>query len=294
MKVKYWGVRGSIPAPSENTIKYGANTACIEIRNNNNEIIIIDAGTGIRELGKSLINEFKQNKLELLFLISHTHWDHIQGLPFFIPLYKEGINITIVAPEFTKKSLKEILEIQMDYDFFPLKLASVPSHIEFQQISEISFNYKNFKIQTKILNHGGLGAVMGYSILADNKRVVYVSDHEGYDLFFKSNSNQSKKIIDKMLMNYHKFIENADLLIHDSQYDDEDYLLKKGWGHSSFNYSLNKAISHNVKMLSFIHYDPDYSDERIDKIIDGCNKKIKEQNSNLKLLPAREGLEIEL
>ena len=229
MRVKFWGVRGSIPAPSKHTVKYGGNTAAIEVRNNNDDLIIIDAGTGIRLLGYSLLKEAKEKKnIEAMFLISHTHWDHIQGIPFFVPLYIPNNNFEFVGPQGTKRTLEEIFELQMDHDYFPLNFSGLPSKTTFSQVLETTLKYKNFKIETKILNHGNLGGVLGYKIEADNQSIVYSSDHEGYEIFFETHSEKTINIIKKTEEKYHTFVNNADLLIHDAQYDEEDYKKKRG------------------------------------------------------------------
>ncbi|HPG29424.1 MAG TPA: MBL fold metallo-hydrolase [bacterium] len=296
MIIKFWGVRGSLPTPSKNTIKYGGNTACVELRNRLGEILIIDAGTGIRMLGSQLMKEFGKNPIEAQILLSHTHWDHIQGIPFFIPLYIPGNKFDFIGPYGTKRDLKDIINLQMDHDFFPLNFDGLPSSNFFKQMGDDEeTNYKHFNIKTKVLNHGGLGSVIGFKISFENKTVVYSSDHEGYELFFKSNSGKTQKVIDNMEAKYRKFIEGADLLIHDAQYDSEDYNKKKGWGHSSIDYAINIALAAAVKKLYIIHYDPDYSDEKIDGIIESKKKFIEENElTGFELAAAVEGLEIKI
>jgi len=293
MKITFWGVRGSIPTPGPSTAKYGGNTACIEVRNNANEMIIIDAGSGLRCLGMKLLSEKRQ--IETAILLSHTHWDHIQGIPFFIPIYIPGNIFHIYGPKGTKRNLSEIFNIQMDHDFFPLNFNGLPSTNYFKQLDEETFEFKSFTISTKILNHGGLGAVLGYKITSDDKTIVYASDHEGYALMFKSGSDKTQKLIDGMEAKYRNFLFDADLLIHDAQYDDEDYKTKRGWGHSSIEYAVNSALSANIKKIALIHYDPNYNDERIDNILQKTkNKLIADDITDFEVIGSYEGLTLEI
>lgn len=192
MKVKFWGVRGSLSTPSPATVKYGGNTACVEIKNDSNETIVVDAGTGIRPLGNKMMQDYAGKSIESMILLSHTHWDHIQGIPFFVPLYIPNNKFDFIGPLGTKRDLKEIINFQMDHDFFPLNFDGLPSMNTFKQMGDDEESiYKNFIIKTKVLNHGGLGSVIGFRITSDNKTVVYASDHEGYELFFKSSSGKT-------------------------------------------------------------------------------------------------------
>ncbi len=295
MKIKFWGVRGSIPTPGQTTLKYGGNTACLEIRNDNNDILILDAGTGIRGLGLALMGEFKGSAMEMMICLSHVHWDHIQGLPFFVPIYIPTSKISLVAPLGTHRTLQEVMNIQMDHDFFPLNFDGLPSKVSYTQILEESFEYKNYKISTILLNHGGLGGVLGYKITADNKTVTYASDHEGYEIFFSVNSMKTQKIVDNMEGKYRKFLSGSDLLIHDAQYDAEEYPKKKGWGHSSFDYAVNTTLATNIKKVCFIHYDPLYSDQRLDAIISKKKQSIIDEGiTDVEIFGSMEGTEIVL
>jgi ribonuclease BN (tRNA processing enzyme) len=184
------------------------------------------------------------------------------------------------------------MKIQMEHDFFPLNFEGLQSNIQCEQIKEDKFTYKGFTIESHLLNHGGLGAVLGYKIKADGKSFTFVCDHEGYDLIYSGNSEKTKKVLEKVMEGYNNFIKDSDLLIHDSQYTDEEYEQKKNWGHSTFNYVLNKALKCNIKKVGFIHYDPMYDDKKLDSIFEELNSKIKD--SKLEIVGCIENQKIEL
>jgi phosphoribosyl 1,2-cyclic phosphodiesterase len=184
--------------------------------------------------------------------------------------------------------------MQMHYDYFPLNFKSLPATLNFEDIRETEILYKNFKITSKILNHAMLGTVLGYKIESDGKSVVYISDHEGYKLFFPAASDKNQKIVDALERKHIDFLKNTDLIIHDAQYTSEDYSKRVGWGHSSIDYVIETALNAETKRLALIHYDPDYSDSKIDEIQDLYVNLLKEKKSDLKLIASYEGLEINL
>jgi len=295
MKIKFWGVRGSIPTPGQHTIRYGGNTACVEVRNNNNDILIIDAGTGIRPLGLALMGEAKGKPLDMMICLSHIHWDHIQGLPFFVPVYIPTSTIELVAAQGTKRDLREVMNIQMDHDFFPLAFDGLPAKVTYRQVMEEDFTYKGFNISTILLNHGGLGSVLGFKVTSDGETFVYASDHEGYEIFFSTATTRTKKLVDNMESKYRKFLSGASLVIHDAQYDNDEYIKKKGWGHSSFDYAVNTAMGAGIRRVCFFHYDPLYSDDRIDKIIAEKKQEIIDNGiTDFEVIAPSEGMEIKI
>ena len=304
MKVRFWGVRGSIPVPGPKTIKYGGNTSCIEIRGDKNELLILDAGTGLRELGNFLIaNDLKKGPLNINILLSHTHWDHIQGFPVFGPSFIPSTKITFRGPVNFSGALSEIVAGQMNYSYFPIKLDELKAKINFIELQEDSFEIGKFKITTKYLNHPIL--TLGYRIQYDDKTFVSLYDTEPYRNLFISNSDEDDEI-DKEAMeeadNYVRemnnklvnFGKNADLCVYDAQYKTEEYKSKKGWGHSTIDHAIENSIKAKAKRLALFHHDPLREDEQLDKIQKYAKGLVKEKGSDMVVFCARERLEVEL
>ena len=236
MKVRFWGTRGSIPSPGPRTLRYGGNCACVEVRTAAGELFVIDAGTGIRELGLALV---RQAPITAHILLSHTHWDHISGFPFFPPAFMPGNRLTIYAARNLDRRLQDVMAGQMEYTYFPVTLNDLPSDIQYRELLEESFTVGSARITTHYLNHTSI--CMGYRIEADGRSVAYVSDHEPYGLaLFGSDPPPDKvgrgllegvvHVGDRRLI---EWIGGADLLIQDTQYTPEEYPKKIGWGHGS-------------------------------------------------------------
>lgn len=256
MLIKFYGTRGSIPVSGKNTIKYGGNTTCVYIETNNGESIIIDAGSGIRELGVYLIKNKKSN-LHLIF--THYHWDHIQGFPFFAPAYSKNTTINIYGPE-DEVAAKKALSYQMHIPFFPtIKLTDLPAKFTFKK-AKPKFNIGKMKIQIIPNNHPNY--TFGLKLTENNKSVVFLTDNE-------LNSPNPRTSYKKFI----KFIKGADVLIHDAQYDDENYHEKVGWGHSTYNQVMQLAKDCRIKRVLFTHHDPSSSDNFINNVLE--NTRIK-------------------
>ena len=289
MKIKFWGVRGSIAAPGKDTVRYGGNTLCTEVREGDTEIIL-DAGTGIRALGNDLIKRFGPNGINAHLFLSHTHWDHIQGFPFFAPAYIPGNKIDICAAEKVDTSLEQTLAGQMLYQYFPISLKQLGASIQFHDLKEGQtfeivgqkpymhpINVKNIK-----LNHPFPG-VFAYRIdglgfvdsVLKNESLVYATDTEHYDC------------LDHRLV---KLAEGADVLIYDSQYTPKEYETKLSWGHSTGQKGVETAKAAHVKRLVLYHHDPTHTDDDIDKILSICQKMA---GKDLEVIAASEGLEID-
>ncbi|MEJ5284607.1 MAG: MBL fold metallo-hydrolase [Brevinematia bacterium] len=246
MKVKFWGVRGSVPTPNFQMMKVGGNTACVEVEINGTSIIF-DMGTGIVPLGKKLIKLVKEGvKRDIYIVLSHTHWDHIQGFPFFEPIYVEGCNIHIYGPKKPNRALEDVMSLQMQYDFFPIKFSHIPAKVHFYEISE-GFHSILPGISMIAQKHIHPGIAYGYRLIADNKSIVYCTDIEHF-----------KNVIDNRLI---EFSSGSDLLIHDAQYKDEEITFRLGWGHSTWRQAVEIAKRANVKKLALFHIDPERTDE---------------------------------
>ncbi len=309
MKVRFWGVRGSIPTPGPETVKYGGNTTCIEVRLNDGRIIIIGAGSGIRALGNRLVFEdMKKGPLDIDLFLSHTHWDHIMGFPFFTPIFIPGNKIRVHGPvNIGDEDLEKIVAGQMSYNYFPVKADELAADITYRVLKEESFYlYDDVKITTIILNHPIID--LGYKIEADDAVLVTVYDHEPYRNLFEGSDDDTDDEFDQIAriegeksarlnnMRVAKFMRNADLLIHDAQYTNREYLESKiGWGHSPMEYVVYTSVKFGVKKLALFHHDPTRKDEELDKLEKIIKNRVKRvKSSNIEVFFAREGLEISL
>lgn len=298
MKIMFWGTRGSIPTPGRDTIRYGGNTPCVELRLQNDELIILDAGTGIRNLGEHLIE--KGESVNAYILISHPHWDHIQGFPFFKPAFISGNELNIVGGEFNQVSLQKMISYQMNKIYFPIMLNELKANLKFHSVNEEEINVFDSKLQTIYLNHPSFA--VGYRITQNGKSLVYISDNEPFDRQAAySIRNVEKLIIDKYAQctpdpnqRIFDFVRDADLLIHDTSYTPEEYVDRVGWGHSHYLFTLSVAEKGNVKRLVLFHHDPTHSDDKIDDILRKCEREIRNRKFKFDCIAAAEGMEIEI
>ena len=295
MKVKFWGVRGSIATPGKSTVYYGGNTSCTELRLDDGNLIILDAGTGIRDLGSRLAKGSK--KLRAYILITHPHWDHIQGFPFFKPAFVEGNEITIIGPDARGVPLSKIIAEQMNKIYFPVKLSELQAQINFMPVKEGTVRVFGAEVLSFYVNHPGF--TVGYKITSDNKSIVYISDNEPYSRETARLFTNGEPNVQKLFENYQgdpndrviDFIRGADVLIHDSTYTPEQYSDHIGWGHSHYLYTLRVAADAGVKKLCLFHYDPVLDDKAIDTVLTKCRKEMKKMRYTFELSAAREGEE---
>lgn len=302
IKIKFWGVRGSIPTPGPSTLKYGGNTSCIEIDFKDGPKFIMDAGTGIRQLGKHLLNN--RDPIHAYIFLSHFHWDHIQGLPFFRPAFILENKFTILGSDDPAIQLDKIISFQMDPTYFPITIDDMRAKIEFRSIKEEKILIENVEVETIYLNHPGYA--LGFRVTYHDKSLIYISDNEPFQYENKPIQNEIRSIGKENLAEvFDTFIENknqklvnfcqdADVLIHDSQYFVEEYRDKMAWGHSPLNFAVELALISKVKQLILFHHDPDHDDATIDRIERLSRKLLKKQNAGILCSAAREGIIIEL
>ena len=295
-RIRLWGVRGSIPVPGKSTVRYGGNTSCVEVRGDG-EIIVLDAGSGIRLLGLALDKEFGPRSMKLTLLISHTHWDHIQGLPFFSPAYNRKNLIRVLGYEGARAGLAKILASQMETPFFPVSLRELPSHLAIEELKEMEFQIGNIEVRSKFSNHPGICA--GYRLLTSSGSIAYFPDNEPYEqlkLQLASrdgiSEDEARDFATAERAKMVEFIQGCELAILDTQYTDEEYAKHIGWGHSSLSSVVSLALDAEVRQLLLFHHDPNHDDEMIDKMVEHARALVKKSGKTLEVEGAREGAEI--
>ena len=304
MKVRFWGVRGSIPVPGRSTNRYGGNTSCVEVRPNGQSPIIIDAGTGIRRLGKSLMEEqFRDGKGKAAILISHTHWDHVQGLPFFSPLYRAGNEVQIFARQ-RDLHLEAVFSQQHNAPYFPVPLSAMQADMRFHELIEgAQFDIGNAKVTSARLNHPWIA--IAYRIDVDHASVVYCADTAPFtDLLLGREFVQSPDLgtlpppimeeLKEMRRGIVALCKDADLLIYDTQFTPAEYKSRPHWGHSRPDDAIEIAREAKVKQLCLFHHAPLRSDDENDAILAQYRQVVTDANDTFTLISAYEGLEISL
>ena len=302
LSVHFWGVRGSIPCPGRNTVEFGGNTTCLEIRAGK-RLVIVDLGTGVKPLGDYLMaNDSRTAPLDIDLFISHTHWDHIMGFPMFRPLFLPETNLRIRGPvSYNDDTLESIIGDQLSYRYWPVRQSELAAKIEYQELKETTMDLgSGLKLTTKYLNHPIL--CLGYRFDYQGKSIVTAFDHEPYRNLFPTDPADpsyneeaalegeaaAKEENERML----KFYSGADILIHDAQYTAEGFKKHLGWGHSSYEYAVDAACRAGVKKLIFTHHDPNRTDEQLESL----EKQYKDEasgKSQLEAMMAREGLLLE-
>jgi phosphoribosyl 1,2-cyclic phosphodiesterase len=287
MFVTFWGTRGSVSTPGRITEKYGGNTPCVSVRINETQIIF-DAGTGIRNLGIELLEEIKrdENPTILHLFLSHTHWDHIQGLPFFLPSYHKNTKLIIYGSHRKERFLASILKEQMDFDYFPVSMSSFAADISIKEMDDKVIQIGPLVIdwQEQVYHPGGS---VRYKLNINGNKIVYATDVELNRIFENLKDNEINQSLAK---DYMDFISDADLLIADAQYTEEEYPDKIGWGHSSVPVLLETAFRSNVKQLAVFHHDPQHSDKFLDDLWMENRAKYHSSNRKMDVFWAREGM----
>jgi phosphoribosyl 1,2-cyclic phosphodiesterase len=306
MNIRFWGVRGSIAAPGQTTAQFGGNTSCIEVSKGDDRLIL-DMGTGLRVLGLELVRQPQLPPLHIL--LSHTHWDHIQGLPFFIPVYSPKNEIHIYGPKLPEQTLRDVVLGQFAYAWFPVTGVELAARIHFHELQEQTFTIGPFTITSQFLNHPVL--MLGYRIQCGGRSMVYTGDHEPYyDMFTMSaadappmpsteTTRKSRQQVQKFVSDCNQrvvqFVQGVDCLVTDSQYTPEEYVAKRGWGHSSTRHALDLGVSARVHRLVLFHHDPTHGDDKMLAIEREVAEAAKGYNSVIgEVTAAREGAVISL
>ena len=292
VRVGFWGVRGSIAAPGPETVRYGGNTPCVTIQSGS-ETLILDAGTGIRRLGLILQAEGRGQPLDLNLLVTHTHWDHIQGFPFFVPAYVPGNTVNVWGPRSLSKPLDKVLRGQMDPEYFPVALGDMASNINATDVRG-PVDVGSFHVTSAFMNHPGV--TLGYRIEVNGLTIVYATDTEPFERLFKhtlpnGDPEEVGHRLDRTLVD---LAADADLYIGDAQYTSEDYAEKVGWGHSACTDAVEVALRANAKRFVLFSHDPMQNDDAVDAKLEQCRALALSRGSGLEVLAAAEGRSIVL
>jgi len=288
MKIKFWGVRGSIPSPGPNTQRYGGNTTCIEVRTDDNDLIILDGGTGIFPLAQTLLKELP---VTAHIFNTHSHWDHIQGLPFFIPIFIPGNNLHLYGAfdPISGAGPERIMNIQMQYSYFPVREAEIQSRMHYltampHEVIKIGAT----SITPTLLSHPVVN--LGYRIECRGKSMFFTGDHEPYYNIYESGDDgyaEYQALIEEQSQAVVDAIKGVDILIADSSYTIAEYPSKKGWGHGTFDSCIELAKAAAVKILYCTHHEPTRSDDDLEKVF--AEAVARHQCQDLEIRLAREG-----
>ena len=293
-RLKFWGTRGSISVPGRGSLRYGGNTTCIEVRADG-EIIVLDAGSGIRSLGIALEKEFHSQPIKLSLLITHAHWDHIQGLPFFAPAYGKKNEIRVRGYDGVDMSFGKIMDEPMKAPFFPIAMRELSARIDIKKLTEMEFFFGKVQVRARFVNHPGVCA--GYRLFTSAGSIAFLPDHEPYQFLHSARTSdmspdEAKKTAEKERIGLVDFLHASDILILDAQYTDAEYESHVGWGHGSVSSAVSLALDSKVRKLLLFHHDPSHDDTMLDAIVEDARRLILERGQDLEVDGAREGEEV--
>jgi len=290
MKVKFWGVRGSIASPGPSTVRYGGNTTCIEVRTDNNELIILDAGTGIFPLSQTLLSELP---VTANVLITHSHWDHIQGLPFFIPNFIPGNTLRLhgAFDPVSGKGVEQVMAVQLQYSYFPVREEEMKGRIQYETLTpEQSVQIGTATVTPYLMNHPVVD--FGYRIEVNGKSVFFTGDHEPpWNIYAPGDAGfaQYQSLIDEKAATLERAMAGVDVLIADCSYTTAEYPAKKGWGHGTFDTCIHYAKKAGVKVLYCTHHEPTRSDDALEAAFAEACARYPRQAGDPEYRLAREG-----
>lgn len=280
MKIKVWGCRGTLPTPGQDTLKYGGNTTCIEVRNKEGFLTIVDAGSGLRYLGKQLIQE--EELTEICLMLTHSHWDHLMGFPFFLPAYFSRYKINVCGVASARNYMRQSLARQLEAPYFPVDFETLKAQFNFGCSGPGCDRCIHIKIESIPISHPNGG--FGYRFNENGKRFVFITDNE---LGYQHPGGMLPE-------DYRIFCQDADVLFHDAQYTDMEYQKTKTWGHSTYRQAMDLALSAKVKRFGIFHHDPDRTDAELDEIVVELQNEAKAKGSALEVFAVYDGLTIEL
>ncbi|MCX7642040.1 MAG: MBL fold metallo-hydrolase [Elusimicrobiales bacterium] len=279
MKIKFWGTRGSVPVCGKEFLKYGGNTTCLSLTDKDGNMLIIDCGTGIRNLGK----EIKDKEFRKIYIIfTHQHWDHVLGFPFFAPIYDKRNEIIMTGCSYSTDDVRAIVSKVMQPPGFPVKFEEIDARFSFITMKKDGIKINDIKIIPIELSHPNGG--LGYRFEESDKKIVFLTDNE---LRYIHPGGRS-------FNEYVEFAKDCDILIADADYTEEEYEIRKTWGHSSYIDTLELAIKCRTKKLILFHHNQERMDEQIDLIVKKCRRILKKEKINIECFAAQEGNEFNL
>ncbi len=284
LRIQFWGTRGSIPSPGPTTVRYGGNTPCVEVRTSTGWLIVLDAGTGIRELGRSLIARANGAPIRGDIFLSHVHWDHIQGMPFFGPLFQQGNRFTIWGSKSIEPTLDRVVRSQMAPVVFPVAFEQLDAQIDFAELTEGRRAANGYEVSTFEVRHPG--GALGYRLAEGGNgapSLVYISDNElGSGATYDTRANWRRELVE--------FVRGARVLVHDTTYTAAEYDHHRGWGHSTYEDAVELALDAGVDTLVLFHPKPERTDDEVDQLAAECRRLVERRGATLRIVPAAEGL----
>jgi phosphoribosyl 1,2-cyclic phosphodiesterase len=285
MRLQFWGTRGSIPSPGPHTVRYGGNTPCVELRMDSGWLVILDAGTGIRDLGRSLITRSAGDAIRGDIFLTHAHWDHIQGLPFFAPVFQHGNHFTIWGSAALETSIDRVVRDQMSPVVFPVSFEQLDASIDFREIrAGETDGHDGYRVTAFDVRHPG--GALGYRFTEPSlpgRTLVYVSDNELND---GTKYSAAVDWRDQLVA----FARGATVLVHDSTYTSEEYDQHRGWGHSTYRDAVDLALDAGVGTLVLFHHKPERHDDEVDVRVDESRAYAASRSKQLHVIAAAEGL----
>jgi CheY-like chemotaxis protein/phosphoribosyl 1,2-cyclic phosphodiesterase len=277
-EIGFWGVRGTMPATGEGTLRYGGDTSCVTVSRPGRRLVVFDAGSGIRKLGASLMASGE--RVEAAILITHPHWDHINALPFFTPLYPPGNDFLIAGARQGELGIRDLLAAQMDGVFFPVKPSVFNAHIEYRDLAEESFELDGWRVDTMLLSHPG--ACLGYRLRGQGKTFCYITDNE---LFLPGDPRRNEHYVGQLT----EFVRGADLLVTDTTYTDDEYQRHVSFGHSCVSEVIKLAHAAEVQTLALFHHDPSQDDAAIDRKLAAAQQRMEQLGGSTRIIAPAQG-----
>lgn len=286
LRVQFWGTRGSIPSPGPTTVRYGGNTPCLEVRTPDGWLVILDAGTGIRDLGRSLLDAANGAPVRGDLFLTHAHWDHIQGIPFFAPLFHGGNHFTIWGSASLERSVDRVVRDQMSPVVFPVSFEALDATIDFETITAGETRHgTGYEVRAFEVQHPGGALAYRFSEPGSSRSFVYVSDCEvGAPEKYASAPDWRAR--------YVEFVRGATVLVHDTTYASEEYEHHRGWGHSTFTDAVELALEAGVERLVLFHHEPRRTDAELDQRTEECRALVRARGGALQVMAAAEGLSL--
>jgi phosphoribosyl 1,2-cyclic phosphodiesterase len=284
LRIQFWGTRGSIPSPGPTTVRYGGNTPCVEVRTSSGWLIVLDAGTGIRELGRSLLQRAKGAPISGDIFLTHAHWDHIQGIPFFGPMFQRGNHFTIWGSKSLDTTLDRVVRGQMSPAVFPVAFEQLDASIEFCELPEGHRSVNGYEVRAFAVRHPG--GALGYRLAEvgnGSSALVYISDNElGSGATYDTRADWRRELVE--------FVRGARVLVHDTTYTAEEYAQHRGWGHSTYEEAVDLALDAGVDTLVLFHHKPERTDDEVDQRLAECRALADRRGGGLRIVAAAEGL----